>query len=449
MEKVGQNKTLWQHAAPPEAWIDEFTASADRRFDMKLAPYDILGSLAHCRMLEKTRLLKPDESRQISAMLKETYRNVRAGNFVIEEGVEDIHSQIELLLSRKLGDAGRKIHTGRSRNDQVLLDLRLFLRDYIRMTVEETNLLFSLLMDLSGQYRDIFMPGYTHMQAAMPSSFGLWFSAYAESLVDDLVQIQGAYRLINKNPLGSAAGYGTSLPIDREMTTDLLGFDDLNYNAVYAQMGRGRTERTLAQAMCSIAETLGRLATDCVLFVSENFAFISFPEELTTGSSIMPHKRNPDVLEIIRARCNRIKSLPNEIMLIGTNLPHGYHRDFQIIKESLIPRLSDLLNCIKRMHSMLSRIRVNETLRNDPKYQILGSVEAVNELVLKDVPFRDAYMQVSEQIRDGKFRPPNRVKYTHTGSIGNPGNEHLIRIKKKVIKSFGFERIDKMLDLLK
>jgi argininosuccinate lyase len=448
LEKVRQNKTLWQHAVPPEAWIDEFTASADRNLDMALAPYDILGSLAHCRMLEKTGLLKTDECKKISTLLTETYRNVCSGNFVIEEGVEDIHSQIELILSRKLGEAGRKIHTGRSRNDQVLLDLRLFLRDYIRKTVKETDLLFSLLMDLSERHKDIFMPGYTHMQAAMPSSFGLWFAAYAESLVDDLIQMQSAYRLINKNPLGSAAGYGTSLPIDREMTTDLLGFEDLNYNAVYAQMGRGRTERTLAQAMCSVAETLGRLATDCVLFMSENFAFISFPEELTTGSSIMPHKRNPDVFEIIRARCNRIKSLPNEIMLISTNLPHGYHRDFQVIKESLIPKLSDLQNCIRRMHSMLSRVQVNRKLREDPKYQILGSVEAVNDLVLEGMPFRDAYLLVAEQIREGKFRPPRGVRYTHTGSIGNPGNKHLIGMKDSVLKKFGFERIDKMLDLL-
>ncbi len=442
-------KTLWQKVEESEDWIVEFTASADRELDMHLAPYDVLGSLAHCRMLQKTGLIREDELRKISAALNDIYRQIIADRFTIDAGVEDIHSQIELVLTRMLGDVGKKIHTGRSRNDQVLLDLRLFLRDHVRKLVHETDLLFSLLIDLSERHKDIFMPGYTHMQAAMPSSFGLWFGAFAESLIDDLTLLQGAYKIINKNPLGSAAGYGTSLPLDREMTTKLLGFEDLNYNSMYAQMGRGRTERILSQVMSSFAETIGKLAADMVVFMSENFRFIHFPDKMTTGSSIMPHKRNPDVLEIIRARCNRIKNLPNEIMMICSNLPSGYHRDFQIIKESLIPRLFDLSTCIRRMYTMLSAVTVNDALKDDPRYQILSTVELVNKIVMEGIPFRDAYDQVAEQVREGIFKPPEQVVYTHTGSIGNLRNDRLVELKNVTIEMFHFEQIDKMLDLLK
>jgi argininosuccinate lyase len=329
-----------------------------------------------------------------------------------------------------------------------LLDLRLFLRGEIRQLVQHAESLFDLLITLSERHKMVFMPGYTHMQAAMPSSFGLWFSAYAESLIDDLGQLLCAYRLINKNPLGSAAGYGTSLPIDRELTTTLLAFDDLNYNSVYAQLGRGRTERVISQAMASFAETLGKLAADCILFMSENYRFIQFPERLTTGSSIMPHKRNPDVFEIIRARCNRIKSLPNEIGMITANLPSGYHRDFQIIKESLFPALSNLHQCLERTGSMLAAVEINKDLQDDPRYRILGSVEAANRLVMEGVPFRDAYLQIAGTIQRGDFKPPEHIVYTHTGSIGNLKNERLIELKNSVIRSFNFERLEKMQDLL-
>jgi len=449
MKNQNKKKTLWQHSETPEDWIDDFTAGTDRDFDLYLAPYDILGSIAHSRMLFESQLLTEDELNKITRVLVEIYRTVNDHEFSIETGVEDIHSQIELILTRKLGDTGKKIHTGRSRNDQVLLDLRLFLRDRIRDLVHVTESLFELLIDLSERHKEIFMPGYTHMQAAMPSSFGLWFAAYAESLTDDLAQLRTAYALINRNPLGSAAGYGTSLPIDRQLTTQLLAFEDLNYNAIYAQMGRGRTERVLSQAMTSFAETIGKLAADCILFMSENFGFIRFPERLTTGSSIMPHKRNPDVFEIIRARCNRIKSLPNEIMLICSNLTHGYHRDFQIIKEHLIPGLFDLGSCLKRSRTMIAAIQVNKDLKEDPRYEILGSVEAVNQLVQKGMPFRDAYLRVSEDIRNGTFRPPEHVRYTHQGSTGNLCNSRLVEIKNSQISGFKFEELDRISDLLK
>jgi len=449
MKQPAAKKTLWQSSAQAAEWIDDFTAAADRNLDLYLARFDIIGTLAHCRMLHKIGLLRKDELDRISETLTGIYRDVLENKFHIEQGVEDIHSQIELTLTRQLGETGKKIHTGRSRNDQILLDLRLFIRDFIRQIVNQTDALFTLLIDLSERHKDVFLPGYSHMQAAMPSSFGLWFAAYAESLIDDLDQLHGAYRVINKNPLGSAAGYGTSLPLDRQMTTDLLAFDELNYNAIYAQMGRGRTERILSQAMSSFAETLGKLAADIILFMSDNYRFVSFPEELTTGSSIMPHKRNPDVFELIRGRCNRIKNLPGEIMMIGTNLPHGYHRDFQIIKESLIPRLFDLSNCLIRMHTMLFPVTVNRKIKQDPRYDILGTVEAVNQLVLKGVPFRDAYNQVSEQIRKGTFKPPRNITYSHIGSSGNLCNDRLIRLKDKAVRSFKFERQDKMLDLLK
>ncbi len=448
VKQPATKKTLWQPSGKAAEWIDDFTAAADRNLDLHLARFDIIGTLAHCRMLHKIGLLRQDELEKISETLTGIYREVLENKFHIEQGVEDIHSQIELTLTRQIGDTGKKIHTGRSRNDQILLDLRLFIRDFIRKMVHETDSLFTLLIDLSERHKKTFLPGYSHMQAAMPSSFGLWFAAYAESLIDDLNQLHGAYRIINKNPLGSAAGYGTSLPLDRQLTTDLLAFDELNYNAVYAQMGRGRTERILSQAMSSFAETLGKLATDIILFMSDNYRFVSFPEELTTGSSIMPHKRNPDVFELIRGRCNRIKNLPGEIMMICTNLPHGYHRDFQIIKESLIPRLTDLINCIIRMHTMLSSISVNRKIKRDSRYKILGTVEAVNQLVLKGIPFRDAYNQVAAQIRQGTFKPPRNITYTHIGSSGNLCNDRLIRLKDATVRSFQFKRLDKMLDLL-
>ncbi len=448
MKAQKSGKTLWKHREAAEDWIHEFTAGDDRRFDLLLAPFDVLGSLAHCRMLHHAGLLSENEHTEISRVLIELYHEIDGNGFTIDEQVEDIHSQIELILTQRLGETGKKIHTGRSRNDQVLLDLRLFLREEIRQLVQQAEPLFDMLIALSERHKLVFMPGYTHMQAAMPSSFGLWFSAYAESLIDDLEQLQCAFRLINKNPLGSAAGYGTSLPIDRELTTRLLAFDDLNYNAIYAQLGRGRTERIISQAMASFAETLGKLAADCILFMSENYRFIQLPERLTTGSSIMPHKRNPDVFELIRARCNRIKSLPNEITMITANLPSGYHRDFQIIKESLFPALSDLHRCLKRTGSMLEAIEINRDLQDDPRYRILGSVEAVNLLVMKGIPFRDAYLQIAESIEHDAFEPPENVAYTHTGSIGNLKNERLVELKRSLISSFNFDRLEKMQDLL-
>jgi argininosuccinate lyase len=431
---------LWQKNKDSLQSVTDFTTGSDRDIDLYLAKYDVQGSLAHITMLQSIGLLKKDELDALAAELKNIYRDIEKGNFKIDEGVEDIHSQIELMLTRKLGDTGKKIHSGRSRNDQVLVDIRLFLRSEIQALTAEIKNLFDLLISLSEKHKATLLPGYTHLQLAMPSSFGLWFGAYAESLVDDTIALSAAYRIANKNPLGSGAGYGSSFPLNRKMTTSLLGFEELNYNVVYAQMGRGKTERIVASALANTAATLGRLAMDACLYLNQNFAFISFPEELTTGSSIMPHKKNPDVFELIRAKCNALQSLPNEIAMITTNLPSGYHRDLQILKERIFPEFKTLTSCLRMAQLMLSNIEVNADILKDEKYKHLFSVEEVNKLVLQGMPFRDAYKKVGEAIAQGKFTASQNLQHTHEGSIGNPGNEDIVRMMNKELGSFAFEK---------
>jgi argininosuccinate lyase len=440
---------LWQKDKSSLKEVEKFTVGRDQEMDMYFARYDILGSLSHITMLESIGLLKPEELKILSAELKNIYSRIEAGEFKVEQGVEDIHSQVELELTKKRGDIGKKIHSGRSRNDQVLVDIKLFLRSEIRHIVKEVSVLFELLIQQSERYKDHLLPGYTHLQLAMPSSFGLWFGAYAESLVDDLITMQAAYRVVNKNPLGSAAGYGSSFPLNRRMTTELLGFDDLNYNVVYAQMGRGKTERIVASALSNIAATLSKLSMDACLFLNQNFGFISFPDELTTGSSIMPHKKNPDVFELIRARCNQVQALPNDIALATANLPSGYHRDMQLLKEILFPAIYHLKDCLKMAHLMLSNINVKENILADEKYKFLFSVEEVNKLVLSGMPFRDAYKKVGMDIEQGNYQPASTVNHTHEGSIGNLELENIARNMKEIISQFNFEKVDKALsDLL-
>ncbi len=382
--------------------------------------------------------------------LSSIFKESRAGRFRINDGGEDGHSQVEILLTEQLGEVGKKIHSGRSRNDQVLLDMRLFIREQLELMTSAIMDLFNQLIMLSNRNKEILLPGYTHLQIAMPSSFGLWFAAYAESLVDDMLQLQAAYKIINKNPLGSAAGYGSTFPLKRSMTTKLLGFDDLNYNVVYAQMGRGRSERIVSQAMASLAETMGKLAMDITLFMSQNFNFISFPDSLVTGSSIMPHKKNPDLFEILRGRCNRLKTLPNEIMMITANLPSGYHRDLQLVKENFLPALFEITDCVKILTFALKEISVNKNILDDPKYANLFTVEAVNELVIKGMPFRDAYKTIAEKVENGDFKRPAETEYSHEGSIGNLCNEQIESAMKAVLDSFDFEKINRALtDLLK
>ncbi|MBM3413122.1 MAG: argininosuccinate lyase, partial [Bacteroidetes bacterium] len=392
---------LWQKNTVATEAVTTFTVGKDREMDAYLAKFDVIGSLAHVKMLGKVGLLSSTETTQLLTALRGIYQQVLQGNFALRPEMEDIHSQVEWELTQQLGDCGKKVHMARSRNDQVLVDIRLFLRDEIEKTVHALQSLFALLQEKSEQHKDVLLPGYTHLQLAMPSSFGLWFGAYAESLVDDCVQLQAAYKIVNKNPLGSAAGYGSSFPIDRTYTTSLLGFGDLNYNVVYAQMGRGKTERVVAQALAGVAETLGRFSMDACLYMNQQFGFISFPEQLTTGSSIMPHKKNPDVFELVRAQCNRIKSLPNEISLLTTNLPSGYHRDLQLVKEHLFPAFEHIRQCIAMLELMISAIQIQQGLLQDDKYKYLFSVEAVNELVNQGVPFRDAYRQIGEAIEKG------------------------------------------------
>ena len=403
------------------AQIEKFTVGRDPEFDMALAKYDVQGSMAHVKMLESVQMLTNQEAKSIQLELGNIESAINQGSFKIEAGVEDIHSQIELNLTRKLGEAGKKIHSGRSRNDQVAVDIKLFLRTEIQILKSEVKNLFDLLISLSDQYKDDLLPGYTHLQIAMPSSFGLWFGAYAESLIDDLEMLAGAYRVVNKNPLGSGAGYGSSFPLNRQMTTDLLGFDSLHYNVVYAQMSRGKTEKVVSFGISSIAATLSRLAMDCCLYMNQNFGFISFPDELTTGSSIMPHKKNPDVFELIRGRSNRIQSIPNELTLLLNNLPSGYHRDMQLTKEILFPALEELKSCIGMMILMLSHIRVKKDILQDEKYKYLFSVEAVNELVNQGTPFREAYKTIGNQINEGKFSydQTKPLQHRHEGSLGN------------------------------
>lgn len=439
---------LWQKETETERSVEKFTVGNDRELDHQLAAFDVLGSLAHTRMLESVGLMGSRDLEQVQAGLKQIFREVQEGKFSIEDDVEDVHSQVELLLTRMIGDAGKKIHSGRSRNDQVLVDLKLFFRSEIQKLVRNTDILFTQLITQSEEHKDKLLPGYTHLQIAMPSSFGLWFGAYAESLADDMELMLAAWKVCNKNPLGSAAGYGSSFPLNRTMTTELLGFDSLNYNVVYAQMGRGKTERILAQAMSSVAATLAKLAMDACLFINQNFAFISFPDELTTGSSIMPHKKNPDVFELIRARCNKIQALPNEIALMTTNLPSGYHRDLQLLKENLFPAFRSLNECLEMTSFMLQSIRIKEDILKDEKYAYLFSVDAVNEEVLNGLPFREAYKKVGAAIEKGEFKAPGIVKHTHEGSIGNLCNEQINASFREILKSFNFEKVDKAVEAL-
>jgi len=434
---------LWEKNIKINEEIEQFTIGKDREMDLYLAKADVLGSIAHSIMLESIGLLTKDELQTLLSELRKIYQIILSGEFIIEEGVEDVHSQVELLLTHKLGDTGKKIHSGRSRNDQVLLDIKLFTRDAIRNLVEKISELIDILLVQSEKYKDVFLPGYTHLQIAMPSSFGLWFGAYAESLTDDLQLLLAAYKICNRNPLGSAAGYGSSFPLNRQMTTDLLGFDSMNYNVVYAQMGRGKLERTVGFALAGIAASLSKLAFDACLYNSQNFGFISLPDEFTTGSSIMPHKKNPDVFELTRAKCNLIQSIPQQIILITNNLPSGYFRDLQITKEIFLPAFGELDACIRMVGLMMQSIKVNEKILEDKKYDLLFSVEKVNELVLQGIPFRDAYKQVGLEIESGRFTTDKKVRHTHEGSIGNLCNDKIAALKNEIIHSFDFDKINR------
>lgn len=433
---------LWEKNVQVDHEVDLFTVGKDREMDLYLAPYDVLGSMAHITMLESIGLLTKEELQLLLKELRAIHSVAEKGEFVIEEGIEDVHSQVELMLTRQLGDMGKKIHSGRSRNDQVFLDLKLFTRAKIQQIVKSAEKLFQVLLEQSDRYKHVLMPGYTHLQIAMPSSFGLWFGAYAESLVDDLRLMEAAYRICNRNPLGSAAGYGSSFPLNRQMTTALLGFDSLDYNVVYAQMGRGKMERTVAFAMAGIAATLSKLAFDACLFNSQNFGFIKLPDQFTTGSSIMPHKKNPDVFELTRAKCNKIQGLPTQITLICNNLPSGYFRDLQIIKEVFLPAFDELNDCLTMVTHMMREIKVNEHILDDDKYALVFSVEEVNKRVLNGVPFRDAYKQVGLEIEAGQFVPQKQVNHTHEGSIGNLSNDKIAALMKEIMNTFQFEKVN-------
>lgn len=432
---------LWEKSVQVNKDVESYTVGHDRELDIYLAPYDVLGSMAHITMLESIGLLTKDELSVLLKELKEIYSIAVAGKFEIEDGIEDVHSQVELMLTRKLGDIGKKIHSGRSRNDQVLVDLKLFTRDQIHTLVDSVTALIDVLLIQSEKYKDVLMPGYTHLQIAMPSSFGLWFGAYAESLVDDLQLLLAAYKICNRNPLGSAAGYGSSFPLNRQMTTDLLGFDSMDYNVVYAQMGRGKMERIVSFAIASIAGTLSKLSYDACLYNSQNFGFIKLADEYTTGSSIMPHKKNPDVFELTRAKCNKLQALPNDITLIINNLPSGYFRDLQIIKELFIPSFEEMNDCLHMVARMMNEVKINEDILDDPKYLLIFSVEEVNRLVLEGVPFRDAYKQVGLDIEKGNFSHNKKVNHTHEGSIGNLYNDHIDLLKQQVIGQFNFKKV--------
>ena len=433
---------LWEKNVQVDKEVDTFTVGKDREMDLYLAKYDVLGSMAHITMLESIGLLTKEELTILLAELKNIHAVADSGRFVIEDGVEDVHSQVELMLTRRLGDTGKKIHSGRSRNDQVLLDLKLFTHAQIQEIVELVSDLFEVLISQSCRYKDVLLPGYTHLQIAMPSSFGLWFGAYAESLADDLQMMQAAYKVCNRNPLGSAAGYGSSFPLRRQMTTDLLGFESLDYNVVYAQMGRGKMERTVAFALAGIAATLSKLAFDACMFNSQNFGFIKLPDQFTTGSSIMPHKKNPDVFELTRAKCNKLQGLPQQITLISNNLPSGYFRDLQIIKEIFLPAFDELKDCLRMVTHMMREVKVNEHILDDDKYALLFSVEEVNRLVLEGVPFRDAYKQVGLNIEAGKFIPVKDVRHTHEGSIGNLCNDRISALMQNIIDGFACNRVN-------
>ncbi|MCP2044966.1 argininosuccinate lyase [Pontibacter sp. HSC-36F09] len=439
---------LWQKNTDVKKEIEQFTVGRDPEFDMQLAAFDVLGSLAHTRMLEQVGLLEKDDLDALQQEMKAIYRRIVAGDFEIESGVEDIHSQVELELTRKLGEAGKKIHSGRSRNDQVLVDLKLYLRYELQQLVQEVKLLFDVMQEQSERHKDKLLPGYTHLQVAMPSSFGLWFGAYAESLVDDVLLLQAAYKITDKNPLGSAAGYGSSFPLNRQLTTDLLGFGTMNYNVVYAQMGRGKTERVVSTAMASVAATLARMSMDLCLYMSQNFAFVSLPDNLTTGSSIMPHKKNPDVFEIMRGKCNKMQALPTEISMLLVNLPSGYHRELQLLKESLFPAITELKDCLQMMTFMLPQLQVRDQIMDEEKYKYAFSVDAVNAEVLAGMPFRDAYKVVGERIEAGTFTVPESVTHTHEGSIGNLCNQEIAALMDQAIGGFQFERAEQALSEL-
>ncbi len=441
--RLAKQTKLWAKNMDADKIVDAFTVGSDREMDVLLAEADVLGSLAHTRMLESIGLLTATELESVQRELKNILADMRRGGFTIDDGIEDIHSQVEFMLTERLGDIGKKIHSGRSRNDQVLVDLRIFLRSEIAKIVRTSKTLFDRLQALSEQHKNVLMPGYTHLQVAMPSSFGLWFGAYAESLVDDMQMMLAAWRITNRNPLGSAAGYGSSFPLDREMTTRLLGFETPDYNAVYAQMGRGKTERIVAQAISSLAATLGKLAMDNTLYLSQNFGFISYPDNLTTGSSIMPHKKNPDVWEITRGKCNLLQALPNTVSMLTTNLPSGYHRDLQLLKEVLFPALQDIKDILAMADYMLAHIGVNETILEDPRYTYLFSVESVNSLVLDGVPFRDAYRRVGTEIESGGYKPEKNVRHTHLGSIGNLATRQIATLMEDTLAQFGFEKMER------
>ncbi len=439
---------LWQKSIDVNDKIESFTVGDDRKLDLMLAPFDILGSLAHIKMLTSIGLLEPAELEALSLELKSLYQLAVNGEFVIKDDVEDVHSQVEFILTERLGEIGKKIHSGRSRNDQVLVDLKMYFRWEIEQIVNLVDELFKTLISLSDRYKNILIPGYTHMQVAMPSSFGLWFGAYAESLTDDLHSLQAAYAIANKNPLGSAAGYGSSFPLDREMTSSLLGFDQPNYNVVYAQMTRGKSEKAFANAIAAVASTLGKMSMDICMYAGQNFGFLSFPDELTTGSSIMPHKKNPDVFELVRGRCNQLQALPNEIALLLTNLPSGYHRDLQGLKERLFPGIQSIKDCLEIANFALSQVKVKEDIISDPRYDYLFTVELVNELVLEGVPFRDAYKEVGKRVEDGTYVPNRNVKHTHLGSLGNLGNEQISAQQKRELEKFPFTNVSESIERL-
>jgi len=441
-------KPIWDKGKPVNSLIQEYTVGRDREMDLMLAEYDIQGSMAHIKMLESIGLLEKNELAELTAGLRDLLKLVRAGGFVIEDGVEDVHSQVELMLTRQLGDMGKKIHSGRSRNDQVLVDLKLFTRDRLRHIVEQVKGLCDILLKQSGTYKDVLMPGYTHLQIAMPSSFGLWFGAYAESLTDDMLVLRAAFDQANRNPLGSAAGYGSSFPLNRQMTTDLLGFESMDYNVVYAQMTRGKMERTVAFALAGVAGTISRLAFDACMFNSQNFAFIKLPEDCTTGSSIMPHKKNPDVFELTRARCNRLQALPQDIVLMTNNLPSGYFRDMQLVKELFLPAFEQLEQILTMTAYMMDHIRVRTDILDDPKYDAIFSVEEVNRLAAAGVPFREAYRQVAASIENGSFKADRNLHHTHEGSLGNLCNDRIAKRMEELVSDFPFNDIDKAVSSL-
>ena len=448
--KTKNHVKLWQKESSKKTSekIDLFTVGRDREMDVYLAEFDVLGSMAHAIMLESIGLLETEELEHILKECRKIYNDILNGKFFIEKNIEDVHSQIEWLLTQALGDAGKKIHSGRSRNDQVLVDLKLFMRSQVRKVVVKSELLFQKLIELSNRHKKDLLPGYTHLQIAMPSSFGLWFGAYAESLVDDIIVMQAAYKVVNKNPLGSGAGYGSSFPLNRTLTTKLLGFDDLNYNVVYAQMTRGKTEYVVLSGLTSLATTLSRMAMDICLYNSQNFSFLTLPDAFTTGSSIMPHKKNPDVAELLRAKTNRLKGLPTELAFVTSNLPSGYHRDMQILKEILMPAFDQIFECLDIAHFMVSNIEIKSDLLDDKKYDPIFSVERVNELVMQGIPFRDAYLQVKDELFGGNYNAPRELNHTLEGSIGNLCNDEIKKMMTKTINDFDFDKVDSALEKL-